>query len=141
MYQRILVPIDLNEKSSWERALPPAIDLARTHRARLHLLSVVPDFGMAIVGQYFPADFEAKAREESRRRLEEVARRSIPDGLAFEVHVAEGNIYREILALAEKLPADLVVMTSHRPGLQDYLIGPNAARVVRHAHCSVLVLR
>jgi nucleotide-binding universal stress UspA family protein len=141
VYQRILVPIDLNESTSWERALPPAIDLARTHRARLHLLSVIPDFGMPMVGQYFPPDFEAKAREESRKRLEEVARQAIPEGLAFEAHVAEGNIYREILALAESLPADLIVMASHRPGLQDYLIGPNAARVVRHAQCSVMVIR
>ena len=36
---------------------------------------------------------------------------------------------------------DLIIMASHRPELQDYLLGPNAARVVRHANCSVLVVR
>jgi nucleotide-binding universal stress UspA family protein len=38
------------------------------------------------------------------------------------------------------LNATLIVMGAHRPAFQDYLIGPNAARVVRHAKCSVLVL-
>jgi nucleotide-binding universal stress UspA family protein len=35
----------------------------------------------------------------------------------------------------------MIVMASHRPELKDYLLGPNAARVVRHAECSVLVVR
>jgi nucleotide-binding universal stress UspA family protein len=37
--------------------------------------------------------------------------------------------------------ADLIVVGSHRPAMKDYLLGTNAARVVRHAHCSVLVVR
>lgn len=32
-------------------------------------------------------------------------------------------------------------MAAHRPALKDYLLGPNAARVVRHSNCSVLVVR
>jgi nucleotide-binding universal stress UspA family protein len=44
-------------------------------------------------------------------------------------------------ALAEKAGADLVVVGSHRPAMKDYLLGTNAARVVRHARCSVLVAR
>jgi nucleotide-binding universal stress UspA family protein len=35
----------------------------------------------------------------------------------------------------------VIVLASHRPELKDYLLGPNAARVVRHAKCSVLVVR
>ena len=41
----------------------------------------------------------------------------------------------------EAYKPDLIVMASHRPELKDYLIGPNAARVVRHADCSVQVVR
>ncbi|MFQ5760821.1 MAG: universal stress protein, partial [Acidiferrobacterales bacterium] len=43
--------------------------------------------------------------------------------------------------VAEKAGCDLIVMASQRPELKDYLLGPNAARVVRHANCSVLVAR
>jgi nucleotide-binding universal stress UspA family protein len=49
------------------------------------------------------------------------------------------NIYKEILGVAEKAEADLVVVGSHRPAMKDYLLGANAGCVVRHARCSVLV--
>jgi len=42
---------------------------------------------------------------------------------------------------ARTLGVDLIIMASRRPELEDYLIGSNAARVVRHAHLSVLVVR
>ncbi len=37
--------------------------------------------------------------------------------------------------------ADCIVIASHRPGLKDFFLGSTAARVVRHAHCTVHVLR
>ena len=52
-----------------------------------------------------------------------------------------GGIGGGILHLAEQLEADLIVLASHRPEMRDWLIGANAARVVRHARCSVLVVR
>ncbi len=41
----------------------------------------------------------------------------------------------------EEVGAERIVMASHRPELRDTLIGPNAARVMRHANASVLVVR
>jgi nucleotide-binding universal stress UspA family protein len=55
--------------------------------------------------------------------------------------VRQGSIYSEILSVAREQQVDLIVMASHRPEMKDYLIGTNAARVVRHAACSVLVVR
>ena len=51
------------------------------------------------------------------------------------------SIYAEISGVAEEAEADLVVVGSHRPAMKDYLLGTNAARVVRHVRCSVLVAR
>ena len=51
------------------------------------------------------------------------------------------SIYAEILGVAEGAEADLAVIGSHRPATKDYMLGTNAARVVRHARCSVLVAR
>ena len=45
MYKRILLPIDLDQPSSWERALPQALELAKASDASLHVMTVVPDFG------------------------------------------------------------------------------------------------
>jgi len=43
--------------------------------------------------------------------------------------------------VAEEIGADEIIMAAHRPSLKDYLIGPNTDRVVRHARCSVQVVR
>jgi universal stress protein F len=56
-------------------------------------------------------------------------------------HVKEGSPKDNILELAKTLPADLVIIASHRPDITTYLLGSNAAAVVRHADCSVLVVR
>ena len=52
-----------------------------------------------------------------------------------------GGVYPEILAEAKDWGADLVVIGSHRPAMSTYLLGSNATTVVRHATCSVLVVR
>ena len=104
-------------------------------------MTVVPEFGMAIVAGSFPKDFETHALEAAQQELHKIADREVPEGLKHTEHVAHGTIYKEILHLAEKFGCDLIVMASHRPELADYLLGPNAARVVRHAPQSVMVIR
>jgi nucleotide-binding universal stress UspA family protein len=141
MYKNILLSVDLNEESSWAKALPTAVEYARAFGATLHVLTVVPDYGMTVVAQYFPPDFEAKALGESRARLKALIDKQVPEGLAVEALVARGTVYDEIMKTADDLDADLIVMASHRPELKDYLLGPNAARVVRHSERSVLVVR
>jgi nucleotide-binding universal stress UspA family protein len=52
-----------------------------------------------------------------------------------------GGIYHELLQEASDWGADLVVVGSHQPAISDYLLGSNATTIVRHANCSVLVVR
>ncbi len=141
MYQTILLPIDLNEESSWKKALPTALELCRAHGAKLHVMTVVPDFGMAIVGSFFPDGYEKRALANAERALKEFVSAHVPGDLDVAHDVDHGIVYEEILAAAKRIAADLIVMAAHRPGQADYLLGPNAARVVRHADCSVLVVR
>ena len=141
MYRTILLPVDLSDEHSWSRALPTAVQLAKTFGAGLHVMTVVPSFGLPMVGQYFPEGFEAKMRAEAAKHLEEFCAAHLPEDLSAQRIVAEGKIYQEILRAAASIKADLIVMGSHRPELRDYLLGPNAARVVRHAPCSVMVVR
>ena len=141
MYRDILVPVDLSDEHSWQKALPTAIALCRTFQARLHVLAVVPDFGLPLVGQYFPEGYEDKLRQQAAKQLEALVAAQVPDELPTQRMVAEGKIYREILNAAKTARADLIVMGSHHPELRDYLLGPNADKVVRHADCSVMVVR
>ncbi len=141
MFRDILLPIDFNHDSSWTKALPTALELVRSYGARLHVITVVPAYGLALVGDFFPADFEHRAIESAREVLHRFTAEHVPEGVPVQHIVAHGTVYREILDAANGIGADLIVMASHRPGLGDYLLGPNAARVVRHAACSVLVVR
>ena len=63
------------------------------------------------------------------------------DPAAIHRHVLQGSIYEMIMASADRLDCALIIMEAHRPDLKDYLLGPNAARVVRHAKQSVYVIR
>lgn len=140
-YKKILIPVDLDEESSWVDALPKAIALASAFGASLTVMTVVPDFGAGVVGSFFPDGFAEKAAREAEIQLAALCERAVPAALRTERVVAHGTIYEEVLETARTAGIDLIVMASHRPKLADYLLGPNAARVVRHATCSVLVVR
>ena len=141
MYKNILVPIDLAHRSSWRKALPVAVKQARHGDAKLQVMTVVPEIDIGATAVHYPKGFGRKIQEEAKQRLDEILQQEIPQNMSVQGIVEQGSIYREILRVARDIKADLIVMASHRPELTDYLIGSNAARVVRHAQCSVLVVR
>jgi len=139
MYRRILVPLDLNEVK--HAAIPVATEYAQAFEASLHVLTVLPDFGKGLLSQFFTAKSEERMMEAAHDALQAVIRAKFPSDVAVEAVVAQGNVYENILGQARTLSCDLIVMAAHKPDIKDYLLGPNAARVVRHAECSVLVVR
>lgn len=141
MFKNVLLPVDLDQESSWIKALPTALEFCRASGGSLHVLTVVPDFGMSIVGQFFPEGFEKTMTEKTLQKLHEFVEAQVPAEMRVQHIVGEGSIYEVILSIADKISADVIVMSSHRPELKDFLLGPNAARVVRHAKCSVMVVR
>lgn len=141
MYKTILLAVDLGDETSWRKALPAALEAVRASGAALHVMTVVPDFGMSIVGSFFPPDYEKKAMDQASKALHDFVRNNVPGDVKVAHDVGHGTVYEEILATAKRAGADLIVMSAHRPEQSDYLLGPNAARVARHAACSVLVVR
>ncbi|WP_011579527.1 MULTISPECIES: universal stress protein [Chelativorans] len=141
MYKDILLSIDLGHAEDELRAVNTAVEYARSFGSRLHVMTVVPDYGMSIVGGFFPKEHEQKAIEHANEALHEFTKENVPSEIKHRHIVGHGSIYREILRYAGIVKADLIVLSAKRPGPEDYLIGPNAARVVRHAMISVLVVR
>ena len=141
MYQRILLPIDLSNESSWVKALPSAIRYCETFNSTLYVMTVMPDFGSSLVSQFFPDDHEEKMMQNADEVIAKFVREHVPGKLNVKHIVCGGTIYKRIIETADNIDADLIIMGSHRPELQDYLLGPNAARVVRHSSKSVLVIR
>ena len=140
MYEKILLPVDLSAEQSWARALPAALQLGGPDIV-LHVVTVLPDFGMSVVGSYFDKGFEKKALHDVGEALSDWVNAHVPDTVEVHPHVMHGRIYDQIIAAADKLKVDAIVLGSHTPELADYLLGPNAARVVRHARQSVFVVR
>lgn len=141
MFKNILLPIDLGAEEASRKALDVAVDYARKHGSRITVMTVMPGFSMTIISQYFPEGFEEKTITETEKRLKAYIADNIPSEIRTQAILASGTVYEEILETAKKTGCDLIVMAAHRPDLRDFLLGPNAARVVRHANCSVLVVR
>ncbi|MEL6681913.1 MAG: universal stress protein [Pseudomonadota bacterium] len=67
---------------------------------------------------------------------------SLTDGVTdATTTVVDGHSAPTILEFSENNANDLIIVASHQPGMQDYLLGSTAAKVVRHAKCAVHVLR
>ncbi|UYG00607.1 MULTISPECIES: universal stress protein [unclassified Halomonas] len=142
MYQKILLPVDLNEESSWKKALPVAATLCQTFGASLHLVSVLPEFKMPMVGAYFPKDFSQKAHEGMKEAQAAFIDEHVPNDIPTQSVIIDGSPWEAIIKVGKKIDADLIVMASHtRRKFADYVLGPNAEHVVHHAKISVMIVR
>jgi len=141
VFKTILVAVDINDESSAKAVLSAAVKIGKDSGAELHVLGVVPDLEMPIVAQFFPDDFEKKAVDKAGQQLEALCAKNIPSGMSAKTHVGIGRVYNVIMSRANKVKADLIVVGAHDAGLQDYLVGSNARKVVAHAKQSVLVIR
>ena len=136
MYKTILVPIDMAHVAEGKTN----IDLAAQHAAagaKIILLNVVEDIPNWAAVE-LPAGLIDQSIESAQSELKAIATAA---GMKMEVEVRTGHSYNTILEVAKEKNADMIIIASHRPGLQDYFLGSTAAKVVRHATCSVLVVR
>jgi len=136
MYKHIIVAVDLSHGDAGKELIAKAaglLDQGGVVRL-LHVLEDVPSY----VAAELPRDLNDRRQAEAKVELGVL----IEDrGISVESEVRTGSPASQILQCAEDSDADLIMIASHRPGLSDYFIGSTAARVVRHAQCSVLVSR
>lgn len=141
MYKKILVPVDLSEPEMTKHAVDAAVALAKTGPdASLRLINVQPLVPVAFV-DYIPPNFDEEMREAAEKDIAELASKVDLPHERVSSTVRFGAVYPEVLAEAEDWGADLIVIGSHRPTMATYLLGSNAKTIVRHAKCSVLVVR
>jgi nucleotide-binding universal stress UspA family protein len=141
VFKDILFTVDLEHLASWEKALPVALDEAKASGARLHLMTVVPEVAVPALMQTGPFDYQAQLVPKAKAGLEQFVRERVPADVPAHPIVSYGSVYKEILRVAAEIPADLIVMAAHRPQPGDFLIGSNAERVSRRAHCTVMLVR
>jgi nucleotide-binding universal stress UspA family protein len=141
---RILLATDGSEEA--QLATLRAVDLAQSTDSELHVVhvGVVPLFLESYPGTlgYYGKLYE-EIEEESRERLRELSWRvKVAGGTVAGSHLRMGEVDLEIVALAEELRADLIVMgcRGHR-GIRRAIEGSISDGVIRHAPCPVLVVR
>lgn len=136
MYTTIIVPVDLNHEDRVTAMLDAAREVGGND-ARIVLVNAVEDIPAHFMPE-LPSGVLEETMNRSREAMNKLAEES---GLNAEAEVRNGDPANTILDLSKEIGADLIIIASHKPGWQDYLIGSTAARVVRHAVCSVLVVR
>ena len=149
MTSKILVPIDLADMQTADKVLQAAVEQASFSKARLVVMTVIPDILAGLDWRYAirgetggSEEFDMKAIvDQALKRLNQIVAEAVPKGMQVETVARRGTIYEQVLDVAEKTDVDQIVMGAHRPGLSDFLLGPNTARIVRHAKCSVNVIR
>lgn len=139
----VLCAVDVSQPEHEAMVLQRAAQLSALDDARLDVMTVVPDYGSSLVGSFFEEGFHERVEKHAYEKLVEMVETVLgPDPDRYVRHlVATGTVYEQVLRAAEADRATIIVIGSHRPAFRDYLLGPNAARVVRHSNCSVFVVR
>ena len=140
MLRKLLVPIDLVEPEFVTRAIIEAQRLATAFDSELRLVNVQSLVPLRFV-DYVPEDFEKHIRAALEAELAAVADKIDRPKERVSSVVLLGPVHDRILDEAEQWGADLIIISSHRPGMDRFLIGSIASAIVKRAKCSVLVLR
>jgi len=135
MYKNILVPVALDSESGASASVKVAKTLLSAG-GTITLLHVIE----AMQG-YVTIQLPKGLAEENVAYAKSALEKAAKDAGGVQTKVVVGHAARTILDEAAAMGADCIVVASHRPGLEDYFIGSTAAHVVRHAACSVHVVR
>ncbi len=134
MYEKIIAAIGLSHGHA-SRALEAAAKFRNEGGKIIAVHVIEPVAGFA--NYYLPPNHQEEVRKNAAVAMTE----RIGDMKDVEPVILIGHAGQIITEYAEEIGADCIIVGSHRPEFKDYLLGATAARIVRHATCSVHVLR
>ena len=141
MFRKILLPIDVAEPEIAKEAIEAATALAKAFDSQLRLIHVtspvVVASPMAVIPQAVYDELGVYEKSELQRLAAPI---DLPKTTISTV-VRIGAVYPELLSEAEEWGADLIIVGAHKRSMATYLLGSSAAAIVRHAGCTVMVVR
>jgi nucleotide-binding universal stress UspA family protein len=142
-FETILFATDFSENS--EQAFDYALSLATSYNSRLIILHVINE-PVDLRGFYVPhisfETLEKEIEEGAEKMMEKFCLTRLSGFSNVETHVISGIPADEIVRWSKKEDASLIVLgTQGRTGLDHFLFGSTAERVVRMAGCPVLTVR
>lgn len=140
MFKNILVTIHLQYLENHPKVLSTALKVLDDD-GKITLLFVNENMKHGSISPLLEETNQDNYNKEALAKLKEIADKySVPrEKVNFKIR--EGVSHQEIIEEAKKIKADTIIMMASRPGLKSYFIGTTAERVIRHANCSVFVLR
>lgn len=140
MSKPILVPIDLFQDAVLDSLLGAAMDYADSHDAPIHLLTVLPDLDAVLLPYINKKEIE-EIVGDAQRKLEKIGTQRIGGAHEWQADAMTGRVAPTIIRIADERAVALIVMASHNPLFSDIFFGSVAAKVVRSANHSVLIVR
>ena len=137
MYQKMLVPVDLAHVEKLDKAIKTAVDLAKHYKAEISVLGIGTNTPSSVA--HTPKEFKQKlqAFASDLASSHDVKTTAI----AHIAHDPAVDLSKEIIAQANKLGADVIVMASHVPGIADHIFASHGGYVASHWDHSVFLVR
>ena len=144
MFKHLLLPADGSDNA--RRAIEKAVAIARAFGGRVTAIYVIDPYTLSGVGAdfaYGQAEYLSAARAEAEVAMAQVTQACEQAGVAVDTALVESHsVSKGILAKAQEVGADLIVMGSHgKRGLEKLVLGSVTSQVLSHAHLPVLVVR
>ncbi|WP_273838248.1 universal stress protein [Halococcus sp. PRR34] len=139
-YGEVMIPTDGSDAASI--AIDHGIEIAKRAGARVHAVNIIDSGAITLTPGYSaPPELLERFEAEGERATEAIAENAADAGLDTTTSVHEGLPASDLLAYADENDIDLITMgTTGRTGLNRYLLGSTAERVIRHAKMPVLAV-
>jgi nucleotide-binding universal stress UspA family protein len=140
MFKKILVPIDVDYPEAGAAVYQKAAAFAKLSGAEIHLVSVMPGFGMPIVASYISDDMRKEVTNRFKESFEKFVKDNCDEPVSSSIRT--GKNWEEIIKAADKWGADLIVVYHNRRHQINEVFSRSCSQQVSdNANCSVLRLR
>ncbi len=141
MFRKILLPVDVAEPEIAKEAIEAATTLAKAFDSQLRLIHVTSPVVVASPMAVIPQAVYDELGVYEKSELQRLAAPIDLSKATISTVVRIGAVYPELLSEAEDWGADLIIVGAHKRSMATYLLGSSAAAIVRHAACTVMVVR
>ncbi len=141
MFSKILLPIDTGEPGIAKEAIGVAVGVAEAFNSEIRLIHVASPIIVASPMPVIPQSVYDELGVYEKSELERMAATIARPKETLSTVVRIGGVYPEVLAEATDWRADLIIVGAHKHSMATYLLGSSAAAIVRHASCTVMVVR
>lgn len=140
LYKHILLATDLSERSTY--IAKRTAEIAKRVKSKLSVVHVLGHSPIAYAGEFsIPIDtqFEIQIQKEASKQLEKLCKKiNVPRKSQF---ISVGSVKTNVIDLAKKIKADLIIVGTHGHQGLNLLLGSQANAILHAATCDVWVIR